>query len=56
MFIFTKHNLHNADNIIIKLIILKWCLLTIIVKRHFLLIFKLLPFNIIINNALSGLW
>ena len=56
MFIFTKYNLHNTDNIIIELIILKWCLLAIIVERNFLLILKLLPLNIIINNALSSLW
>ena len=56
MFILAKYDLHNTDNIIIELIILKWCLLAIIVERNFLLILKLLPLNVIINNALSGLW
>lgn len=56
MLILAKYNLHNTDNIIIELIILKWRLLAIIVERNFLLILKLLPLNIIINNALSGLW
>lgn len=56
MFIFAKHNLYNTDNIIIKLIILKWCLLTVIVEGNLLLILKLLPLNIIINNTLSSLW
>jgi len=56
MLVFSKYYLYYADNIIIKLIVLKWRLLAVIIERNFLLILKLLPLDIIIDNTLSGLW